>query len=49
MIMAFIEIFCRLLADLIKNPQKLLSSVIQNKNTRRTRRVEALLSQNFYF
>ena len=40
MIMAFIEIFCRLLADLIKNPQKLLSSIIQNKNSRRTRRVK---------
>ena len=40
MIMAFIEIFCRLLTDLIKNPQKLLSSIIQNKNSRRTRRVK---------
>ena len=38
--MAFIEIFCRLLEDLIKNPQKLLSSIIQNKNSRRTRRVK---------
>ena len=47
--MAFIEIFCRLLADLIKNPQKLLSSIIQNKIKRRTRRSEALLSQNFDF